>query len=86
MLMLVFTSQFRIYIVRERRHFWSSRPGRELLIASTATLIGFALLGVYGIIVPQLTVYEVLFILAFLAALTLGLDFPKYCVFRRLGL
>jgi hypothetical protein len=36
--------------------------------------------------VPQLTVYEVLFILAFLAALTLGLDFPKYCVFRRLGL
>jgi H+-transporting ATPase len=86
MLMLVFTSQFRIYIVRERRHFWSSRPGRELLIASTTTIIGFALLGVYGIIVPQLTVYEVLFILAFLAALTLGLDFPKYCVFRRLGL
>jgi H+-transporting ATPase len=86
MLMLVFTSQFRIYIVRERRHFWSSRPGRELLIASTATVIGFALLGVYGIIVPQLTIFEVLFILTFSAALTLGLDFPKYYVFRRLGL
>ena len=86
MLMLVFTSQFRMYIIRERRHFWSSRPGRELLIASTATVIGFALLGVCGIIVPQLTVYEVLFLLAFSAALTLGLDFPKYYVFRRLGL
>jgi len=86
MLMLVFTSQFRIYIVRERRHFWSSRPGRELLITSTATIIGFALLGVYGIVVPQLTVYEVLFILAFSAALTLSLDLPKYYVFRRLGL
>jgi H+-transporting ATPase len=86
MLMLVFTSQFRVYVVRERRRCWSSRPGRELLIASTATVIGFALLGVYGIIVPQLTVSEVLFILAFSAALTLGLDFPKYYVFRRLGL
>ena len=27
LLMLVFTSQFRIYLVRERRHFWDSRPG-----------------------------------------------------------
>jgi H+-transporting ATPase len=84
--MLVFTSQFRIYIVRERRHCWSSRPGRELVIASIATVIGFALLGVYGIIVPQLTVNEVLFILGFSAALTLSLDFPKYYTFRRLGL
>jgi H+-transporting ATPase len=86
MLMLVFTSQFRICIVRERRHFWSSRPGRELLIASTATIIGFTLLGLYGIIVPPLTVQEVLFILAFSAVLTLVLDFPKYYAFRRLGL
>ena len=86
MLMLVFTSQFRRYIVRERRHCWSSRPGRELLIASIATTIGFALLGAYGITVPQLTVYEVLFILAFSAAFTLSLDFPKYYVFRRLRL
>jgi len=86
MLMLVFTSQFRIYIVRERRHCWSSRPGRELLVASLATVIGFALLGVYGIIVPPLTLYEVLFILALSAVLTFSLDFPKYYVFRRLGL
>jgi H+-transporting ATPase len=85
-LMLIFTSQFRVYIVRERRHFWSSRPGRELLIASTAAIVGFALLGVYGIVMPQLTVYEVLFILGFSAALTLSLDFPKYWVFRRVGL
>ncbi len=86
MLMLIFTSQFRIYIVRERRHSWSSWPGRELLIASTATIIGFALLGVYGVIVPQLTIFEVLFILAYSAALTLGIDLPKHYVFRRLGL
>jgi H+-transporting ATPase len=86
MLMLVFTSQFRVYVVRERRRCWSSRPGRELLIASTATIIAFALLGVYGIIMPPLTVTEVLFILGFSAVFTLSLDFPKYYVFRRIGL
>ena len=57
-----------------------------MFVASMATVLGFAILGVYGIIVPPLTVYEVLFILVFSAVLTFGLDFPKYYVFRKLGL
>lgn len=55
MLMLVFTGQFRLNIVRERRCFWSSRTSRELLVASMATVLGFAILGAYCIIVPPLT-------------------------------
>jgi H+-transporting ATPase len=86
MLNLIFNSQFRVLIVRERRHFWSSLPGRELLILSAATIIGFALLGVYGIFVPPLTVYQVLAILGFSVLFTLGIDFPKYYLFRRFGL
>jgi H+-transporting ATPase len=57
-----------------------------LIAATVATVLGFALLGVYGIIVPPLAVYEVLFILIFSGALTFSLDFPKYYVFRKLGL
>jgi H+-transporting ATPase len=86
MLNLVFNSQFRVLIVRERRHFWSSRPGRELLILSAVTLSGFALLGVHGIFVPSLTLYQVLAVLGFSALFTLGIDFPKYYLFRRFGL
>jgi len=86
MLNLIFNSQFRVLIVRERRHFWSSLPGRELLILSAATIIGFALLGVYGIFVPPLTVYQVLAILGFSALFTLGIDFPKYYLFRKFAL
>ncbi len=86
MLNLIFNSQFRVLIVRERRHFWSSLPGRELLILSAATIIGFALLGVYGIFVPPLTAYQVLAILGFSVLFTLGIDFPKYYLFRRFGL
>ena len=86
MLNLVFVSQFRVYIMRERRHFWSSKPGRELLVSTAATTVAFALLGVYGIIIPSLALYQVLLVLGFSALFTLGLDPVKYHVFRRFGL
>jgi H+-transporting ATPase len=85
-LTLIFTSQFRVYIVRERNYFWSSLPGRELLIATGAAIIGFALLGVYGVFVTSLTPYQVLFILGFSGLFTLAIDFPKYVVFKKFGL
>jgi H+-transporting ATPase len=86
LLMLVFTSQFRVYIVRERRHFWDSRPSRMLLISSTAAILAFILLGVFGLIIARLTLYQVLFILVFSALFTLGIELPKYYAFRKAGL
>ncbi len=86
MLNLIFNSQFRVLIVRERRHFWSSLPGRELLVLSSATIIGFALLGVYGIFVPSLAPYQVATVLIFSVVFTLGIDFPKFYIFRRFKL
>ena len=86
MLLLIFTSQFRVYLVRERKHFWSSRPGKELLVSTAAAIIVFMFLGVYGIIVPALTLNQVLFILGFSAIFTLLLDPPKYYVFKKFGL
>jgi H+-transporting ATPase len=86
LLTLVFTSQFRVLIVRERGHFWSSRPGRELTLSSLATVIGFALLGIYGVILPPITLAQVLFVLGFSAIFTLAVDYPKYYAFRKFGL
>ncbi len=86
MLNLIFNSQFRVLIVRERRHFWSSLPGRELLILSAATIFGFALLAMYGIFVPPLAPYQILAVLGFSILCTLAIDFPKYYLFKRFGL
>jgi H+-transporting ATPase len=86
LLMLVFTSQFRVYVVRERKHFWDSVPGRALLLSTTAVVIIFALLGAFGIILAKLTPYHVLFILGFSALFTLSIDLPKYYAFRKFGL
>jgi H+-transporting ATPase len=86
MLTLVFTSQFRVYIVRERQYFWSSRPGRELILSTIGAIVAFAILGVYGLIITPLTSYQVLFTLGFSALFTLAIDFPKYGAFRKFGL
>ncbi len=86
MLTLIFTSQFRVYIVRERRYFWSSRPGRELLIATAAAIVVFALLGVYGLIVPAITPPQVLFVLGLSALFTFAIDYPKHLAFKNFGL
>ncbi len=86
MLNLVFNSQFRVLIVRERRHFWSSMPSRGMLFLSAATIIAFALLGIYGLFVPTLTLYQVSVVLGFSVLFTLCIDFPKYYLFRKFGL
>ncbi|MGO9612518.1 MAG: plasma-membrane proton-efflux P-type ATPase [Dissulfurispiraceae bacterium] len=86
MLNLIFNSQFRVLIVRERRHFWSSLPCKELLISSAATIMGFALLGVYGIFIPSLTLHQVATVFIFSAVFTLGIDFPKFYIFSRFKL
>jgi H+-transporting ATPase len=86
LLMLIFTSQFRVYIVRERRFFWSSRPGRGLLLSTTATIAGFVLLGIYGVIIPAILLYQVLFVLVLSALFVFTLDPLKYYTFKKFGL
>jgi len=86
MLSLIFNSQFRVLIVRERNHFWSSLPGKELLISSTAAIIVFALMALFGILIPPLSLIVVLTVLVLSALFTFGIDFPKYYMFRKFGL
>jgi H+-transporting ATPase len=73
-------------IVRERNHFWSSRPGKWLIITSLVTITVFILVGVYGVIVPPLNTQVILISLLFLFFLTILIDFPKTWFFRRFNL
>lgn len=85
MLFLVFTSQFNVLIVRERRFFWSSMPGKALLASSVAAITAFSFLGVYGLIIPALQPTEVLGLLVYSAIFTFLIDFPKYVALRKFG-
>lgn len=82
MLSLIFNTQFRIMIVRERRHFWSSKPSKKLFFISLAAIVGFAFIGVFGGIVPALAWTQVAVLLGIAAASMLVIDFAKYGLFR----
>mgnify|MGYP000955464438 CR=1 FL=1 len=83
LLSLVFNTQFRILIVRERRHFWSSMPGGKLLFINLATIAGFALLGALGGgIVPALPWAQIAALLGIAALFMAAVDWIKYGLFR----
>ncbi|MCL4509578.1 MAG: plasma-membrane proton-efflux P-type ATPase [Bacteroidetes bacterium] len=86
MLMLIFTSQFNVLIVRERNFFWTSIPGKALLASTMGSLVVFTLIGIYGVIVTPLAWNQVVAALGFSAAFVLAIDFPKYYVFKKVGL
>jgi H+-transporting ATPase len=86
MLSQIFNSQFRVLIVRERRHFWLSLPGKGLLISSTAAINVFAVIAIFGILIPPLSLITVLTIFGFSFLFRLAIDFPKYYLFKKFRL
>ncbi len=79
---------FTILTVRERRHFWNSRPSGYMATALLVDVIAIALISTIGL--PGLApigVGVVAFILAYAAAMFFGVnDFAKYLLMERLGI
>ena len=82
LLALVFNTQFRMLVVRERKHFWSSRPSAYLLVINAATIVVFALLGISGLMIPAVEMKAVLMTLGFVMVCVVIIDFIKYYLFR----
>ena len=53
--MLVFNGQGTVYLVRERRHFWSSRPSRWLLTSSLLDLLIVSVMATQGILMAPIS-------------------------------
>lgn len=83
---LVFTAQGMIYLVRERRHFWHSRPGKWMPIASAMDLLAVILLASLGILMQAIPLWLILTTLALTAAVLFGLDFLKVWTFQKFNL
>jgi H+-transporting ATPase len=81
---LVFSGQAVLYVVRERRHLWSSWPSTWLMVGSAADLLIIATLATRGILMKPLPVTVVVVLLAVTLVFSLLLDLIKAPVFRRL--
>jgi H+-transporting ATPase len=86
LLNLVFSSQFRVFIVRERGHFWESRPGKELVATSVAITVLFVALGSFGVLISAVPIITIIKILAYSAVASVATDFPKAWSFRHFGI
>ena len=81
--MLVATGQGNIYLIRERDHFWRSRPGPWLLVSSIADLAVVALMATVGVLMAPVSPLLIAELLAAVALYLLLLDQFKVLIFRR---
>jgi H+-transporting ATPase len=81
--MLVLTGQGTLYLARERRHFWQSRPSRFLLLSSVADIAAVFFLASRGLLMAAVSIG--LLVLLFLSAIfyLFLVDQIKVVLFRR---
>ena len=85
-LTLVFTSQATIYLVREPRRLWSSRPSLPLLAVSTVDIAIVILFASVGWFMAPVGLLISLMLLVAIAIYTLAVDSIKMGLFQRLHL
>lgn len=86
---LLFSAVTSIFVIRERRRFWSSRPSRLLLTIMSLDILAGAVISTLGIpgLFPALPVAMTLFLLGWNLALSLILnDSVKVLLLRRWNL
>ena len=83
--LLVFTGQANVYLVRERGHFWESRPGSALMWSTIGDLIVVSLLVTLGILMTPIPIHLTALLLMTTVVFMVGLDFVKIQVFKRWG-
>jgi H+-transporting ATPase len=82
---MVFSGLANVYLIRERGHFWSSRPGRAVLISSLSDVAAVWLIASLGILVARVAWWQAgLVLLATLVYMVL-LDLVKVAIFKRAG-
>ncbi len=84
--MLAFTGQGNVYLVRERRHFWQSAPSRWLLRASILDIVVVGILASQGILMAPIPLTLVAGVLILVLGYLLIMDFAKIRIFRSIGL
>lgn len=74
---LVFSGLANVFLVRERSYFWSSRPGKYLLIASSSDVVLISLFARFGVLMAPIPWSYIGVLLAFTLAYIVLLDLIK---------
>jgi H+-transporting ATPase len=80
--MLVFTGQVNVYLVRERRHFWKSAPSRWMLLGTLMDVIIISLLATQGWLMAAIPLSMVMLTLLVTILFLALVDSLKILVFK----
>jgi H+-transporting ATPase len=81
---LVFSGQSVLYVARERRHIWNSRPGKLLMASSVVDVGIITALAAAGILMHPLPIAIITGLFVAAAVFAFLLDSVKLMLFRRL--
>ncbi len=81
-LMLVFTGQGNVYLVRERNRFWHSCPSRWLILSSLADVVVVMLLAAKGILMSAIPLLLIVSLFLVVVIFLVLIDTVKIQVFR----
>lgn len=80
--MLVFTGQANVYLVRERQHFWKSVPSRWMLLGTLADVILVGIFASQGIFMTAIPLSYVAISLLVVALYVPCVDWLKILIFK----
>jgi H+-transporting ATPase len=83
---LVLSGQGTVYLVRERRHFWRSRPSTFMLAASAVDVVVVSLLAGFGVLMAAIPATAIAAALALVVIYLVVVDFAKLRLFEALRL
>jgi H+-transporting ATPase len=84
--MLVYSGQGTIYLVRERKYFWNSRPSKWMLIGTTLDVLVVGLLATQGILMAPVKPLLIVELFGIISLYLILLDLVKTPIFSRLNL
>jgi len=82
---LVLTGQATVYLLRERRHIWTSVPGTWLLLSTFADVVIVSIMATQGILMARISPALIAGLILALAMFIVVFDFVKVRFFQRLG-
>ncbi len=82
--MLIFTGQANIYLVRERGHFWKTRPGNALILSTIGDAFVVILFATQGILMEPIGLTLIILLVGLIVVYMFILDLLKSTLFSRM--
>jgi H+-transporting ATPase len=85
-LLLIYTGQGTVYLMRERKHFWNSIPGKWLVVSSLFVIVVVSILATKGILMAPISPLLNIFLLVSSFVYLLIIDFAKVKILSYFGI